>query len=195
MKLEPAHAVVGAWAAGNLVLALVHLAFHPRALPFFLYIAGSAVVAGFGLVVLLAVRTGQVGAQQRQPRRASAAVLAVIAVALGLAGFTYGWWLSVLGLYPLMLAAWVLRGERLPRGARPWPVALDGTEPADGPRLVYHGSATGTAVPVPEDHPAHGPPLPAPPRPQPSASVQRGVLMVLLVSAVRGIIKVLRGRR
>ena len=124
IRLKPAHAVVGAWAAANLVLALVHLGFHPRSLPFFLYIGGTAVVAGFGLAVLLAVRAGRVGAQQRQPRRASAAVLAVIGVALGLAGFAYGWWLSALAFYPVALAAWVLRGERLPRGARPWPVAL-----------------------------------------------------------------------
>jgi hypothetical protein len=164
-------------------------------LPFFLYIGGSALVAVFGLAVLLAVRAGRVGAQQRQPRRASAAVFAVIGVALGLAGFAYGWWLSVFAFYPLALAAWVLRGERLPRGARPWPVALDGAEPAEGSRLVYHGSSMGDAVPVPAEHRAHGPPIPAPPRPQPSATVQRGVLVVVLVSAARAVLKVLRGRR
>jgi hypothetical protein len=195
MKLKPTHAVVGAWAAANLVLALVHLGFHPRSLPFFLYIGGTAVVAGFGLAVLLAVRAGRVGTQQRQPRRAGAAVLAVIGVALGLAGFAYGWWLSALAFYPLALAAWVLRGERLPRGVRPWPVALDGAEPARGPRLVYHGSSIGNAVPVPEEHPAHGPPVAPPPRPQPSATVQRGIWVVVLASVARGVLKALRGRR
>ena len=193
--MKPSPAVVGVWAAGNVVLAMAQLPFKPRPLPFFLYLAACALVAGFGIVALLAVRTGRIGVQRRQPRRAGAAVVGALGFAVGVAGFAYGWWLSMLGVYLLALAAWLLRGERLAPGSRPWPVALDGAEPADGPRLVYHGSSLGTAVPVPADHPAHGPPPPAPPAPQPSAVVQRGILIVLLVSAVRAIVDVLRGRR
>jgi hypothetical protein len=193
--MKPSHGVVGAWAAGNLVLALVHLAFRPRPLPFFIYIGGSAVVAGFGLAVLLAMRAGHDGPQRRQPRRASAAVVAALGAAMGLTGFAYGWWLSVLGVYLLGVAAWLVRGERLRPGARPWPVALGDAQPADRPALVYHGSSIGTAVPVPADHPAHGPPPPAPPAPEPSATVRRGILLVLLVTAARAIVNVLKGRR
>lgn len=193
--MKPSHGVVGAWAAGILVLALIHLAFRPRPLPFFIFVGGSAVVAGFGLAVLLAMRAGYDGPQRRQPRRARAAVVAALGAAMGLTGFAYGWWLSVLGIYLLFVAAWLLRGERLHRGARPWPVALDDAEPADRPMLVYRGSTIGTAVPVPPDHPAHGPPPPPPPAPQRSATVQRGIVAVLLVSAARAIVNVLKGRR
>jgi hypothetical protein len=193
--MKPSHGVVGTWAAGILVLALIHLAFRPRPLPFFIFIGGSAVVAGFGLAVLLAVRTGRDGVQCRQPRRASAAVVAALGAAMGLSGFAYGWWLSVLAVYLLGVAAWLVRGERLRPAARPWPVALGDTQPAARPALVYHGSSIGTAVPVPADHPAHGPPPPAPPAPEPSATVRRGVLLVLLVSAVRAVVNVLKGRR
>jgi hypothetical protein len=189
--MNSSHGVVGAWAAGNVVLALGLLAFSPAPLPFFLYIAGSAIVAAFGVAVLWAVQTGRVGTQQRQPRRASAAVFTVLGVVLGLTGLTYGWWLSVLAFYPLVLAAWLVRGERLPRGARPWPVALDGAEPATPPGFVHHDSSIGAAVPIPVEHAAHGPPPAAPS----SDRLGRAILLVLLVAAVRAIVEVLRGRR
>ncbi|HXT46964.1 MAG TPA: hypothetical protein VN748_23090 [Pseudonocardiaceae bacterium] len=193
--MKPSHGVVGAWAAGNVVLALVHLAFHPRPLPFFLYIAGSAIVAGFGLAVLAAVRTGRDGPQRRQPRRASAAVVAALGVAMGLTGFAYGWWLSVLGVYLLGVAAWLVRGERLRPGARPWPVALGDAEPAGQPVLVYHGSSIGTAVPIPADHAAHGPPTPrTPPPPEPPGRLRNTVVLILLVAAARAVKNVLRGK-
>jgi hypothetical protein len=193
--MKPSHGVVGAWAAGNVVLAMAQLGFHPRPLPFFLYLAGSALVAGFGLAVLLAVRTGRDGPQRRQPRRASAAVVAALGAAMGLTGFAYGWWLSVLGVYLLGVAAWLVRGERLRPGAHPWPVALGDAQPADRPALVYHGSSIGSSVPIPADHPAHGPPPAAAPAPEPSATVRRGILLVLLVTAARAIVNVLKGRR
>jgi hypothetical protein len=101
----------------------------------------------------------------------------------------------VLAVYLLGVAAWLVRGERLRPAARPWPVALGDAQLAARPALVYHGSSIGTAVPVPADHPAHGPPPPPPPAPEPSATVRRGVLLVLLVSAVRAIVNVLKGRR
>ncbi|HEX6404984.1 MAG TPA: hypothetical protein VF003_17790 [Pseudonocardiaceae bacterium] len=193
--MKPSHGVVGAWAAGNVVLALVHLAFHPRPLPFFLYIAGSAIVAGFGLAVLAAVRTGHDGPQRRQPRRAGAAVVAALGAAVGLTGFAYGWWLSVLGVYLLGVAAWLVRGERLRPGARPWPVALSDAEPAGQPALVYHGSSIGTAEPVPADHPAHGPPSPRQAPAEPPGRLRNTVVLFLLVAAARAVKNVLRGKQ
>jgi hypothetical protein len=164
--MTPPAAVVGGWAAGNVVLALVLLAFHPTPLEVLIYIAGSALVAGFGLAVLLAARTGQVGTQRRQPRYARAAVFAGLGSAVGLAGLAYGWWLSVLGVYLLVLAAWLMRGERLRPGARPWPVALADAEPAGPPALVYYGSSIGSAVPFPPSIPPTGHPYRARSRPQ-----------------------------
>ena len=194
--MKPSHGVVGAWAAGNVVLTLVMLLFSPRPLPFFLYLAGSALVAGFGLAVLMAVRTGRDGPQRRQPRRASAAVVAALGAAVGLTGFAYGWWLSVLGVYLLGVAAWLVRGERLPAGARPWPVALGDAEPAGQPVLAYHGSSIGTAVPVPAEHPAHGPPPPPPePAAEPPGRLRNTVVLILLVAAARAVKNVLRGKQ
>lgn len=195
MKLS--HGVVGAWAAANLALGLIILGFTPaRPLQFFAHIGGTLMVAIFGLAVLLAVRTGHVGAQQRQPRRATAAVIAALACAVGLSGFAYGWWLSMFGVYLLGVAAWLVRGERLRGGARPWPVARADAEPAGKPAMVYHGSSIGTAVPVPAEHPAHGPPAPRPqPSPAPPSRLRNTVVLVLLVAAARAVKKVLFGVR
>jgi hypothetical protein len=187
--MNPSHAVVGIWAAGNVGLALGLLAFDPAPFEVLLFIAGAALAAGFGLAVLLAVRTGRDQPQHRQPRRASAGVLAAVGVTVGLLGFAFGWWLSVLAFYPLVLAAWLLRGERLPRGARPWPAALDGVEPASPPRVAQHGSAVGTATAVPVEHPAHGPPTP----PRPGSRRLRGA--AVLLAAARALADLLRGRR
>jgi hypothetical protein len=194
--MKPSHGVVGAWAAGNVVLALIMLWFSPRSLQFFLYLAGSALVAGFGLAVLAAVRTGHEGPQRRQPRRAGAAVFAALGAAMGLTGFAYGWWLSVLGVYLLGVAAWLVRGERLRPGAHPWPVARGDAEPAGEPVLVYHGSSIGAAVPIPADHPAHGPPTPPPPPPaEAPGRLRNTVVLVLLVAAARAVKNVLRGKQ
>jgi hypothetical protein len=189
--MKPSHAVVGIWAAGNVVLAVIQLAFNPRPLQFFIYIAAAALVAGFGLAALLAVRTGRVGAQRRQPRRASAAVVGALGAAVGVAGFAYDWWLSILGVYLVGVAAWLLRGERLPPGSRPWPVALGDAQPTGPPTRVYHGSSIGTAVPVPAEHPAHGPPPRRQPPPDPPGRVRNTVLLILLVAAARAVKKVL----
>lgn len=190
--MKPSHAVVGGWAAGNLVLALILVfAFRPAGfLEQLLYIWSSAIVAVFGLAVLLAARTDRVGTQQRQPRRATAGVFAALGVAVGLTGFAYGWWLSVIAFYPLVLAAWLLRGERLHRRARPWPAALDETEPAGPPRFVHHGSSLGLATGVPAEHDAHGPPAPPPPRPS-----HRLRKAALLIAAARAVVNMLRRRK
>ncbi|PZS39508.1 MAG: hypothetical protein DLM62_07850 [Pseudonocardiales bacterium] len=195
--------MVGAWAAANLGLALIMLAFPLQPVELSVHVAAAAIVAGFGITVLLAMRAGRVGTQQRQPRTARAAVFAGLGVAMGLTGLAYGWWLSVLGAYPLALAAWLVRGERLPRGARPWPVVQDGAQPANPASLVYHGSSLGAAVALPTEHPAHGaPPTPSSPpdrsrlpAAQPSDNLVRAVLLVALVSAARSVVNVLRGRR
>ena len=62
--MRPSHAVVGLWAAGNLVLALVLFLFTPAPPVALLYVTSVAIVAGFGLAVLLALRSGRVGVQQ-----------------------------------------------------------------------------------------------------------------------------------
>lgn len=189
--MRPAHTVVGAWAAGNLVLALVLLAFTPTPLVALLYVASAGIVAAFGLAVLAAIRGGRVGVQQRQPRRATAAVFVAVAAGLGLTGLAYGWWVSALAVYPLGVAAWMLRGERLPADARPWPVVSDRAEPAGPPQYVYRGTSTGTAVPVPAEHAAHGAPAP-PPEPRPMGAVQKAGW--LLITA-RALVDLLRRRR
>ena len=190
--------LVGAWAAGNLVLTLILLAFTAGPLQLGVHLAAVAILTGFGLIVGLAARAGRVGPQQRQPRSASAAVLAGLGVAMGLTGVAYGWWLSVLGLYPLALAAWLLRGERLPPGARPWPVALDGAEPSGPAHLTHHGSSPGAAIAVPVEHAAHAPPA-APPGSVAAARrpdrLARAVVLLILVAAARAVRTVLRGRR
>ena len=187
--------LVGAWAAGNLVLALILLAFTAGPLQLSVHLAAVAILTGFGLVVGLAARAGRVGPQQRQPRSASAAVLAGLGVAMGLTGVAYGWWLSVLGVYLLGVAAWLVRGERLPAGARPWPVALGDAEPAGEPALMYHGSSVGTAVPVPAEHPAHGPPTPRPPPAEPPGRLRNTIVLIMLVAAARAVKNVLRGKQ
>ncbi|MDR7301438.1 hypothetical protein [Haloactinomyces albus] len=190
--MKPSHAVVGGWAAGNLVLALILLfAFRPEGfLEQLLYIWSSALVAGFGVVVLLVTRSGRVGVQQRQPRRATAGVFAALGIAVGLTGFAYGWWLSVIAFYPLVLAVWLLRGERLHRRARPWPAALGDTEPAGPPRFVHQGASLGATTSVPAEHAAHGPPRPPPPRPS-----HRLRKAALLIAGARAAGKMLRRRR
>ncbi len=190
MRPRPAHAVVGGWAAANLGLALGLLAFRPGTLELMIHIAATAAVAGFGLAVLVALRTGREGPQVRQPRRATAGVLVALGLAVGLSGFAYGWWLALLGIYPLLLGALLglARRERLPLGAQPWPVALDGAEPAGHPSLAHDGSSLGAAVALPADHPGHGPPTPAPSS-EPSKVVHGAVTLATAVGAVRTLLR------
>lgn len=190
--MQPQHAVVGGWAALNLVLALILVSvFGPGGrMEQFVYLWSAALVAGFGLLVALAVRAGRVGTQQRQPRSAGAAVFAVLGLAVALLGYVYLWQLSLFAIFPLGLAVRLLREERLRDGARPWPVALDDREPAGPPRFAHQGSGVGTATPVPEHHDAHGPP---PPPPRPPSRPARGT--VLLLAGARVVADLLRGRR
>ncbi|MDN5747336.1 MAG: hypothetical protein L0H64_02225 [Pseudonocardia sp.] len=163
------HMVVGGWAAGLTVLAIVlAVPFDPGEyatgpLPYLMYLGAAGVVAAFGVAVLLTRRAGRAGVQQRQPMRATTAVHLALAMGFGLLGLVYGWYWSVLAAYPLGAAIWTLRGERLPAGTDPWPVASDEAAPAGPPGFVYRGSSVGTTTPVPADHAAHGPPAVRPP--------------------------------
>ena len=186
--MRSAH-VVGGWAAANFGLALGLLAFGPAPLPVLLHVGSAVVVAAFGVAALLALRTGNVGTQHRQPRRAAAAAFTAFATTVALGGFVYGWWMSVLAVYPLLMALWMARGERLHAGVRPWPAALDDAESAGPPRLVHHGTSPGTATGIPEDHPAHGPPETSR-RPE-----HRRRTVALLIVAARAVVDLLRRRR
>jgi hypothetical protein len=115
----------------------------------------------FATGVLLALRAGRDRPTRRQPRRATAATLGAIGLTIGLSGFAYDYWLGVLGVYPIGLALFLLRGERLPTGAEPSPAALDSATPAPGPaRFGYTGTSTGPSSPIPPGHPAHAAPDP-----------------------------------
>ncbi len=153
--MRPPYGVVGGWATGLLMLALALLAFTRHLAVFVMYLAATGLVACFGLVVLLATRRGAEHAvQRRQPRRATAAVFAALAAGVAASGLAYGWVVALSAIYPLGVALWMLRGERLPAGARPWPVSTDGMPPAEPAPLPYQGQTTGTAEPVPPGHPA-----------------------------------------
>lgn len=138
--------VVAGWAAAVLGLALVHLAFGPPPLPVGIFVGAAVIVAAFGLAVRRSLRAGRAGPQLRQPVGAGASVLAAITVGVVVICAVYGWWSAptgvpaLLALYPLGLAVWLLRGERLRRGARPEPVVPDDAEPAGPPRALHRGS-------------------------------------------------------
>jgi hypothetical protein len=159
--LSVGHIVAGIWAAMNLGLALGIFAFGRGTFETWIHIFSAMLVAAFAGAVLLAKRGGRDRPQHRQPRRATAATLGAIGLTLGVSGFVYGYWLGVLGLYPIGLALFLLRGERLPPGAEPSPAALDATSPAPGPpRYGYTGSSPGPSAPVPPGHPARAAPDP-----------------------------------
>lgn len=191
-------AVVGGWAAANAGLALGLLAFpQPMILPVLIFVGAAVLVALFGLVAMLAVHADQGGVRIRQPHRARAAALAGVGVAVALTGLAYGWWISLFAVYPLSLALWFARGERLRPGTRPWPAVLDEAEPAGVPRFAHEGSSLGVAVPVPDEHPAHGPerkPPPAPPRIR-LAWVALVAVRVLLRFLARAAARAVRRRR
>lgn len=136
--------VVGAWAAGNTALALLLLPFRPAPLPPFLYLAGSALVAGYGILVLRSARSGEGGGRRRQPTRAASAACVAIGIAVGLTAFVYGWWLAPLAFYPLLIGASLAPGERADPRARLQSGTPD-LEPAEPPRAVHDGSPEGVA--------------------------------------------------
>jgi hypothetical protein len=189
-ELRTGHLLVGAWTAGNGVLAGIMLGFRPQTISMLLWLFDLLLVSGFGLAVLLALRARRgVGTTVRMPVRSTAAVLTAIGLTLAGLALAYGWLWLLVALYPLGAAAVLVRGERVPPGTRPEPAALDGMPLAPNPRpQEYDGTTTGEAVPVPAGHPvraADPPPPPAPPR-------RRGRLLVLgavLPAAVRGLFR------
>lgn len=195
-ELRRGHLVVGAWTAGNGVLAGLLLGFHPSPISIGLYAGAVVLVSVFGLAVLYAVRTERgVGPPVRMPVRSTAAVLTAIGLTIAGLALPYGPLWLVVALYPLIAAAVVVRGERLPAGERPWPAAADGMPlaepyPARWP-LVHHGETLGDAVAVPPDHPAH---VPAPPRP-PRRRSRLLVLLLVVPGAVRALVDLITGRR
>ena len=196
--MKPPHGVVGAWATGLLVLALVLFLFARQPAVVVMYLAAIGLVAGFGLAVLLAARRGAEHAvQRRQPRRATAAVFAALAVAVAATSLAYGWVLVLAAAYPLGVALWMLRGERLPAGARPWPASVDGTPPAEPAPLRYDGQTMGTAEPLPPGHPAaaapDGPLYPT--RADREGSIPATAKVGWMVIGARVLVRLLRGKR
>lgn len=194
-ELRSSHLVVGAWTAGNGVLAGIMLGFRPQTISMLLWLFDLLLVSGFGIAVLLALRVRRgVGTTVRMPVRSTAAVLTAAGLTLAGLALAYGWLWLLVALYPLVAAAVLVRGERVPAGTRPEPAALDGMPPAPNPRpQEYDGTTTGEAVPVPADHPARDPepaPSPEPPR-------RRGRLLVLAATvpaAVRAAADAVRRR-
>jgi hypothetical protein len=195
--VRPWH-VVGGWAAGLTVLAFTLLGFTLGTAPStpwvsVLYLGSAGLVAAFGLAVLLAARRGREHAtQRRQPRRATAAVFLAIGIAVATLGLAYGWVVPLLAVYPLAAAAWMLRGERLPAHARPWPASTD-PEPTGPAQLPHGGEPVGVAEPVPVGHPAHA--APPPPAPETPAQVSTTAKVGLGVLFARAFVKLLRRQR
>jgi hypothetical protein len=129
VKGAPAH-VVGLWATLNAALALAIIPYGDWVLAVLLHVVGSALVAVFGIAVLVSLRRRGAGPELRLPYR-SVAALAAGAVVLVLALTTvYGWWVLVLLPYPLAVALVAARRERLPADA------ADGTGEIDTPQRV-----------------------------------------------------------
>ncbi|MBW0089434.1 hypothetical protein I4I73_10615 [Pseudonocardia sp. KRD-184] len=191
---RPLHLVVGGWVTANGVLAGVLVGYTPEPISIVLYAAALVILGSFGLAVLLAARRGAGGQQLRTARHGREAALVALGVTLGGLGLVYGWPLALIGLQPLLLAAWLLRGERIRSGVRPWPAVPDGTEPHRAATPGYTGTALGTSVPVPAGHAAHGPPPRPPDTPAPGAGpVRRAGLAVIAARVVRELVR-RRGR-
>ncbi|MCE3552974.1 hypothetical protein LWC33_16105 [Pseudonocardia sp. RS11V-5] len=198
-ELRTGHLVVGAWVAGNGVLAGIMLGFRPQPISMLLWLFDLLLVSGFGLAVVIALRTRRgVGTTVRMPVRSTAAVLTAIGLTVAGLALAYGWLWLLVAIYPLIAAAVLVRGERVPAGTRPEPAALDGMPPAPNPRpQEYDGTTTGEAVPVPAGHPARA--LPDDPDASPTAEPPRrhGLPLVLLTAvpaAGRALVDVFRRR-
>lgn len=177
----------------NAALTLV-LVIHSYADPYPLIVYMSAVllVGGYGTAVLLAARRRSEQASDGWLRiavsSASAAFLAVGIMLIGL-GFVYGCWLMLVALYPLLLAAILVRREQLsttviPRGRRPL------FDPATGhaqPRIV--------AVDLAATAPADTPPLEAAAESHDSAGVRAAGFVAALGLAASAVLGIRHRRR
>ncbi|MFR9805980.1 hypothetical protein ACL02T_27375 [Pseudonocardia sp. RS010] len=188
-ELRTGHLVVGAWVAGNGVLAGIMLGFRPHTISMLLWLFDLLLVSGFGLAVLLALRARRgVGTTVRMPVRSTAAVLTAIGLTVAGLALAYGWLWLLVALYPLAAAAVLVRGERVPAGHRPEPAALDGLEPAPNPRpQEYDGTTTGEAVGVPAGHTARAADPPSPPAPP--RRRRPLVLLTALPAIARGVFR------
>ncbi|WP_433505868.1 hypothetical protein ACQP04_04855 [Pseudonocardia halophobica] len=198
-ELRTSHLVVGAWTAGNGVLAGIMLGFRPQTLSMLLWLFDLLLVSGFGLAIVVALHTRRgVGTTVRMPVRSTAAVLTALGLTVAGLALAYGWLWLLGAMYPLVAAAVLVRGERVPAGTRPEPAALDGMPPAPNPRpQVYDGTTTGEAVPVPAGHPVRALPDDSDPPPPPAPPRRRGLPLVFLTAvpaAGRALVDALRRR-
>lgn len=116
MRAFPAH-VVGLWAIGNAALALGILAYGGGPVPVLLHLGGSALVAAFGVAVLVSWQRRGVGPPLRAAYRSVAALaIGVLGLVLALT-WVYGPWVLALAPYPALVAVVMVRRERLPDGA------------------------------------------------------------------------------
>jgi hypothetical protein len=113
MRAVPAH-VVGLWAIGNAALALGILAYGGGPFPVLLHLGGSALVAAFGVAVLVSWRRRGVGPQLRTAYRSIAALAAGILGLLLALTWVYGPWVLALAPYPALVVVVMVRRERLP---------------------------------------------------------------------------------
>lgn len=191
-ELRPAHLVVGAWTAANGVLAGLMLGFRPQPISMLLWLFDLLLVSGFGLAVLLALRSGRgIGTTVRMPVRSTAALLTAVGLTVAGLSLAYGWMWLLVAAYPLIAAAVLVRGERVPPGTRPEPAVLDGTPPAPDVRpQVHDGTTAGVVVPVLPGHPVRQVVA------RPSAPPRRAAPFVTLavLTAARVLVRVLRRR-
>jgi hypothetical protein len=138
---RPAVVVFG-WSGLNALLTLVLVIYsYADPFPLIVYMSAVLLVGGFGTAVLVAARrrAGQAPAGRLRiaVRSASAAFLAMAITLIGL-GFSYGLWLMLVALYPLLLAGILLRRERLSSVVIPpgWQLPVDPTTSPIPPRVV-----------------------------------------------------------
>lgn len=153
--MKPA-AVVFGWAGFNAVLAAIMFAYGESFEFIALYFLAVLGTVAVGLVVLFAHRPPDHGRRGGRMRTAmssrSAGYAALSAVLFGL-GFLYTHWISYLALFPILLAVFEFRRERLPAGVVPArtevrssplvPPREDGTE-----RIVRRVARVGTLAVV-----------------------------------------------
>ncbi|HVV21773.1 MAG TPA: hypothetical protein VHF06_20230 [Pseudonocardiaceae bacterium] len=170
---RPAVVVFG-WAGLHALLTLVLVGFSYRdPFPLIVYMCAVLLLGSFGTAVLLAARREPTGWYRTAVRSTSTAFLAIAVTLIGL-GFVYGYWLMLIALYPLLLAAVLVRRERLSSAVVP-----------EGWRLRFD-PLTGTTEPraIPAE------PAAQPERPEPAQRSRGGRAVAAAVAAVA----ILRGR-
>ena len=123
--------VVFGWAAFNALRTAVLVGYSiADPFPLIVYATGVTLVALFGAAVLLAGRRAiPAGPYRVATRSTSAAFLAAAAGFFGL-GFTYGTWLMVVAIVPLVATIVLASRERIPAGVEPAVDERTGETPA-----------------------------------------------------------------